>query len=183
LFSSHAYLPHLCVFPNELRMVASTTINKGSNALTADDNSSNNRLKKRSTFATRELIDRAIVERISLTRIEGGVQHRFLNNNCFLEVNEKYAKVARSVQVTPKKRGGVSVSMRYGAVLRPLSDSKTSYRRAIQQYIEATGVSASPKNLVLFKIVGESHWCHLVFHSSLQCIITCVALPILCGGF
>jgi hypothetical protein len=93
-------------------MVASTIINKGLNGLTADDNSSNNRLKKRSTFATRELIDRAIVERISPTRIEGGVQHRFLNNNCFLEVNEKYAKVARSVQVTPKKRGGVSVSLR-----------------------------------------------------------------------
>jgi hypothetical protein len=65
----------------------------------------------------------------------------------------------------------------------PVNDSKTSYRRAIQQYIEATGVLASPKNLVLFKILGESHWCHLVFHSSLQCIITCVALPILCGGF
>jgi hypothetical protein len=32
------------------------------------------------------------------------VQHRFLNNGCFLEVNDKYAKVARSVQVTPKKR-------------------------------------------------------------------------------
>jgi IS1 family transposase len=30
----------------------------------------------------------------------------------------------------------------YGAVLRPLSDSKTSYLRAIQQYIEATSVSA-----------------------------------------
>jgi len=171
---------------------------------------------------------------------ESLVQHRFLNNGCFLEVNEKYAKEARSVQVTPKKRGGASVSMRwvmvigrkqrqqavgavgawcrqrvrllaftlahgmkqqpancgnsclrsianfwaaYAAVLRPLSDSKTSYRRAIQRYIEATGVSASPKNLVLFKIVGESHWCHLVFHSSLQCIITCVALPILCAGF
>jgi hypothetical protein len=50
-------------------MVVATTINKGSNALTADDNSLNNRLKKRSTFATRELIDRSIVERISLTRI------------------------------------------------------------------------------------------------------------------
>jgi hypothetical protein len=41
------------------------------------------------------------------------VQHSFLNNNCFLEVNEKYAKLARSVQVTPKTRGGVSVSMRW----------------------------------------------------------------------
>ena len=55
--------------PKRLRMVASTTINKGSNALTADDSSLNNRLKKRSTFATRELIDRSSVERISLTRI------------------------------------------------------------------------------------------------------------------
>ncbi len=73
----------------------------------------------------------------------------------------------------------------YVATLHPLSDIEpserkpalTSYRRVIQQYIETTGVSASPKNLVLFKILGESHWCPLVFHSSLQCIITCVALP------
>ena len=73
----------------------------------------------------------------------------------------------------------------YVATLHPLSDIEpserkpalTSYRRVIQQYIETTGVSASPKNLVLFKILGESHWCDLVFHSSLQCIITCVALP------
>ncbi len=54
---------------------------------------------------------------------------------------------------------------------------KTSYRRAIQQYVEATGISPSPKNLVLFKIVGEPHWCYLVFYPSLQCIITYVALP------
>ncbi len=92
-------------------------------------------------------------------------------------------------QAGPKRAGNTQKKGRrerfnaIGAVLHTLSDSKTSYRRAIQQYIEATGVSASPKNLVLFKIVGESQWCHLVFHSSLQCIITCVALPILCGGF
>ena len=44
-------------------------------------------------------------------------------------------------------------------------------------YVEATGVSLGAKNLILFQVVGESHWCDLVFRPSLQCIITCVALP------
>ncbi|MGC8713207.1 MAG: hypothetical protein ACP5RH_12525, partial [Leptodesmis sp.] len=30
-------------------------------------------------------------------------------------------------------------------------------------------------------IVGKSHWCNLVFHPSLQYIITCVALPVFDG--
>lgn len=42
---------------------------------------------------------------------------------------------------------------------------------------QATGVTASSRNLILFKIIGESHRSHLVFHTSLQCIITCLALP------
>ena len=40
----------------------------------------------------------------------------------------------------------------------------TSYRKALQQYFEATGVSASPKNFVLFKIFRKSYRCNLVFH-------------------
>jgi hypothetical protein len=36
----------------------------------------------------------------------------------------------------------------------------------------------SPKNLILLQILRESHRCYLVFHPSLQCIITCVALPV-----
>ncbi|WNZ24536.1 hypothetical protein HJG54_17875 [Leptolyngbya sp. NK1-12] len=49
--------------------------------------------------------------------------------------------------------------------------------KTIQQHIAATGVSLSLKNLILLQILRESHWCNLVFHPSLQCIITCVALP------
>lgn len=49
--------------------------------------------------------------------------------------------------------------------------------RTIQQDLEATGISASPKNLVFFQIIGESHWCYLVFCALLQRIITCLALP------
>jgi hypothetical protein len=56
---------------------------------------------------------------------------------------------------------------------------KTNYRRALQQYVEATGVSASAKNFVLFKIFRKSYRCNLVFHPLLQCIITCLALPII----
>lgn len=48
---------------------------------------------------------------------------------------------------------------------------------AIQQHLKATGISVSAQNLILLKISRESHWCYLVFHPSLQCIITCVALP------
>ena len=54
--------------------------------------------------ATRELIDRLLLERISLAGIARAVQvsEQWLQTY----VNEKYAKVPRSVQVTPKKRGG-----------------------------------------------------------------------------
>ena len=74
--------------------------------------------------------------------------------------------------------GAVLPSKRHRAVGK--ETGKTSYRRAIQQYVEATGISPSPKNLVLFKIVGEPHWCYLVLYPSLQCIITYVALPRKC---
>lgn len=59
--------------------------------------------------ATRELIDRLLLERISLAGIARAtrVSQQWLQTY----VNEKYALVPRQVQVTPKKRGGVSVSM------------------------------------------------------------------------
>src|SRR4028119_2378608 len=52
---------------------------------------------------TRELIDRLLLERISLAGIARavGVSEQWLQTY----VNEKYAKVPRSVQVSPKKRG------------------------------------------------------------------------------
>ena len=54
--------------------------------------------------ATRELIDRLLLERISLAGIARATQvsEQWLQTY----VNEKYAKVPRQVQVTPKKRGG-----------------------------------------------------------------------------
>jgi transposase-like protein len=53
---------------------------------------------------TRKLIDRLLLERISLAGIARAAQvsERWLQTY----VNEKYAKVPRQVQVTPKKRGG-----------------------------------------------------------------------------
>lgn len=53
---------------------------------------------------TRELIDRLLLERISLAGIARAVQvsETWLQ----LYVNEKYLGVARAIQVTPKKRGG-----------------------------------------------------------------------------
>lgn len=59
--------------------------------------------------ATRELIDRLLSERISLAGIARAVQvsQQWLQTY----VNDKYASVSRSVQMTPKKRGGVSGSM------------------------------------------------------------------------
>jgi transposase-like protein len=53
--------------------------------------------------ATRELIDRLLLERISLAGIARATQvsEQWLQTY----VNEKYAKVPRQVQVTPKKRG------------------------------------------------------------------------------
>ena len=54
--------------------------------------------------AKRELIDRLLLERISLAGIARAVQvsEQWLQTY----VNKKYAQVPRSVQVTPKKRGG-----------------------------------------------------------------------------
>jgi transposase-like protein len=54
--------------------------------------------------ATRELIDRLLLERISLAGIARAAQvsEQWLQTY----VNEKYALVSRSVQVTPKKRAG-----------------------------------------------------------------------------
>lgn len=54
--------------------------------------------------ATRELIDRLLLERISLAGIARAAQV----SETWLQqyVNEKYAGVQRSIEVTPKKRGG-----------------------------------------------------------------------------
>lgn len=59
--------------------------------------------KKVIDTATRELIDRLLLERISLAGIArvAQVSEQWLQTY----VNEKYAKVPRQVQVTPKKRG------------------------------------------------------------------------------
>jgi transposase-like protein len=53
--------------------------------------------------ATRELIDRLLLERISLAGIARAVQvsKQWLQSY----VNQRYAGVPRSVQVAPKKRG------------------------------------------------------------------------------
>lgn len=60
--------------------------------------------KKVIDAATRELIDRLLLERISLAGIARAAQvsETWLQ----LYVNEKYAGVARQVEVMPKKRGG-----------------------------------------------------------------------------
>jgi transposase-like protein len=60
--------------------------------------------KKVIDLTTRELIDRLLLERISLAGIARAakVSEQWLQTY----VNEKYAKVPRQVQVTPKKRGG-----------------------------------------------------------------------------
>jgi transposase-like protein len=60
--------------------------------------------KKVIDLATRELIDRLLLERISLAGIARAAQV----SETWLQqyVNEKYAEVRRKVQVTPKKRGG-----------------------------------------------------------------------------
>ena len=63
--------------------------------------------------ATRELIDRLLLERISLAGIARATQvsEQWLQTY----VNQKYAKVPRQVQVTPKKREGWQSSvMNYG---------------------------------------------------------------------
>src|SRR4028119_2366053 len=54
--------------------------------------------------ATKELIDRLLLKRISLAGIARAAQvsEQWLQTY----VNEKYAKVPRNVQVAPKKRGG-----------------------------------------------------------------------------
>jgi transposase-like protein len=59
--------------------------------------------KKMIDSATRELIDRLLLERISLAGIARAVQV----SESWLQqyVNEKYALVGRCVEVTPKKRG------------------------------------------------------------------------------
>lgn len=66
--------------------------------------------KKVIDSATRELIDRLLLERISLAGIARVVQV----SEVWLQryVNEKYAQVPRSVQVSPKKKGEANDSMR-----------------------------------------------------------------------
>lgn len=60
--------------------------------------------KKVIDLATRELIDRLLLERIPLAGIARAAQV----SETWLQqyVNEKYASVRREVEVTPKKRGG-----------------------------------------------------------------------------
>ena len=60
--------------------------------------------KKVIDTATRELLDRLLLERISLAGIARAVQV----SETWLQqyVNEKYAGVARQIEVMPKKRGG-----------------------------------------------------------------------------
>ncbi len=60
--------------------------------------------KKMIDSAVRELIDRLLLERISLAGIARAVQvsEQWLQTY----VNEKYAAVSRRVEVTPKKKGG-----------------------------------------------------------------------------
>ena len=56
--------------------------------------------------------------------------------------------------------------------------------RTIQLHVETKGISFGPAVSFLFQEVGESHWCHQVFHLSLQSrqSITCIALPRLSTG-
>ncbi|MBW4593787.1 MAG: IS1 family transposase [Brasilonema angustatum HA4187-MV1] len=63
--------------------------------------------KKVINQATRELIDRLLLERISLAGIARAAQvsEQWLQTY----VNEKYASVPRSVQVTPKKKGRLMI--------------------------------------------------------------------------
>src|SRR5512146_3222921 len=62
-----------------------------------------NPTKKVIDQATRDLIDRLLLERISLAGIARATQ---VSEQWFQTyVNEKYAQVPRQVQVTPKKRG------------------------------------------------------------------------------
>lgn len=63
--------------------------------------------KKVIDSATRELIDRLLLERISLAGIARVVQV----SEVWLQryVNEKYAQVPRSVQVSPKKKGRLTI--------------------------------------------------------------------------
>ncbi len=65
--------------------------------------------KKTINGATRELIDRLLLERISMAGIARSVQvsEQWLQTY----VNEKYAGVPRQVHVSAKKRGGASNSM------------------------------------------------------------------------
>ncbi len=60
--------------------------------------------KKVIDLATREIIDRLLLERISLAGIARAAQV----SETWLQqyVNQKYALVRREVEVTPKKRGG-----------------------------------------------------------------------------
>jgi len=79
-------------------------VNKDSNAMNVDDSSLNNPPKKWLTFTTRELIDRLLLERLSLAGIARATQVSFQWLQTY--VNQKYAHVPRSVQVRPKKKGG-----------------------------------------------------------------------------
>jgi len=59
--------------------------------------------KKAIDSATRELIDRLLLERISLAGIARATQ--VLEQWLQTYVNQKYAQVPRKIQVAPKKRG------------------------------------------------------------------------------
>ncbi len=78
--------------------------NNDFDARSVGDNSPLQSTKKVIDSARRELIDRLLLERISLAGIARAAQV----SETWLQqyVNEKYALVRREVEVTPKKRGG-----------------------------------------------------------------------------
>ena len=71
---------------------------------------------------------------------------------------------------------GVSLRWLLGFITDLYGDQS---HRTIQLHVETKGISFGPAVSFLFQEVGESHWCHQVFHLSLQSrqSITCIALP------
>jgi transposase-like protein len=100
VFSRHACLPNLCVFPNG----QNGRIHNGKQRFKCDEcrrQFVEHPQKKAIDSATRELIDRLLLERISLAGIARATQvsEQWLQTY----VNQKYAQVPRKIQVAPKK--------------------------------------------------------------------------------
>jgi hypothetical protein len=55
---------------------------------------------------------------------------------------------------------------------------KTKLYRAVQLHVASASVTSSQENVIVFQEIGEPYWGSLVFCSPLQCILTCLALPI-----